>query len=165
MVWLVQNCRSKIVIGEDHNKFQPIRGFYGPWQPCWITDRNESNNSWLDHANEHSQSCAFLSHLLKWFSRRRLKCLRTTMAGRQVMAKAHMTPEHIFVTHLNWIYIFFHFSCSKWVVYSSVCTNRGSIKEMLERCLANFQGTDLCSCIWWSLLHFWVVRTNLFLSM
>ena len=64
-------------IGKDHNKFQPIRGFYGPWQPCWITDRNESNNSWLDHANEHSQSCAFLSHLLKWFSRRRLKCLRT----------------------------------------------------------------------------------------
>ena len=38
---------------EDHSKFQPIRGFYGPWQPCWITDHNESNNTWLDHANEH----------------------------------------------------------------------------------------------------------------
>jgi hypothetical protein len=60
---------------EDNLKFQPIRGFYGPWQPCWMTDRNESNNTWLDHANEHS--CHVWSHLLLWFSRRKLKCLRT----------------------------------------------------------------------------------------
>jgi hypothetical protein len=46
-----------------------------PWLPCWITDRNESNNTLLDHANEHS--CHVWSHLLQWFSRRRLKCLRT----------------------------------------------------------------------------------------
>ena len=64
---------------EDHLKFQPIRGFYGPWQPCWITDRNESNNSWLDHANEHF--CHVWSHLLQWFSRRRLKCLRMPSDG------------------------------------------------------------------------------------
>jgi hypothetical protein len=55
--------------------FEPIRDFYGPWQPCWITDHNESNNSWLDHANEHS--CHVWSHFLQWFSRRRLKCLWT----------------------------------------------------------------------------------------
>ena len=71
-------------IGEDHSKFQPIRGFYGPWQQCWITDRN---NTWLGHENEHS--CHVWSHLLQWFSRRRLKCLRTD-DGRQVMAIAHM---------------------------------------------------------------------------
>jgi hypothetical protein len=57
-------------------------------QPCWITDRNESNNTWLDHANEHS--CQVWSHLLQWFSRRRLKCLRTD-DGCQVMAIAHVT--------------------------------------------------------------------------
>ena len=56
-------------------KILPIRGFYCPWQPCWITNRNESNNTWLDHANEHS--CHVWSHLFQWFSRRRLKCLRT----------------------------------------------------------------------------------------
>jgi hypothetical protein len=38
-----------------------IRGYYGPWQPCWLTDRNESSNTWLDHANEHS--CHVWSHL------------------------------------------------------------------------------------------------------
>ena len=54
--------------------FSQSRGFDGPWQPCWITDRNESNNTWLDHANEHSRH--IWSHLLQWFSRRRLKCLR-----------------------------------------------------------------------------------------
>jgi hypothetical protein len=54
--------------------FSQSRGFDGPWQPCWITDWNESNNTWLDHANEHS--CHVWSHLLQWFSRRRLKCLR-----------------------------------------------------------------------------------------
>ena len=70
---------------EDLKKFQPIRGFYGPWQPCWIIDRNESNNTWLYHANEHS--CHVWSHLLQWFSRRRLKCLRMD-DGRQVMAIA-----------------------------------------------------------------------------
>jgi hypothetical protein len=57
-------------------------------QPCWIIDRNESNNTWLDHVNEHS--CHVWSHLLQWFSRRRLKWLRTD-DGRQVMAIAHMT--------------------------------------------------------------------------
>ena len=31
--------------------FSQSRDLYGPWQPCWITDRN---NTWLDHANEHS---------------------------------------------------------------------------------------------------------------
>ena len=53
-----------------------------------LSDRNESNNTWLDHANEHS--CHVWSHLLQWFSRRRLKCLWTD-GGRQVMAIAHMT--------------------------------------------------------------------------
>ena len=72
-------------IGEDHYKFQPIRGFDGPWQPCWITDRN---NTWLDHANEHS--CHAWSHLLQWFSRRRLKCLQMD-DRRQVMAITHLT--------------------------------------------------------------------------
>ena len=75
-------------IREDHNKFQSIRGFYGSWQSCWITDRNESNNTWLDHANEHS--CHVWSHLLQWFSRRRLKCLRMD-DGCQMMAKKFKT--------------------------------------------------------------------------
>ena len=68
--------------------FIQSEGFYGPWQPCWITDRNESNNTWLDQANEHS--CHAWSHLLQWFSRRWLKCLRTD-DGCQVMAIAHLT--------------------------------------------------------------------------
>jgi len=64
-----KNLRSPCSIAYRRRslKIQPIRGFYGPWQPCWITDRN---NTWLDHANEHS--CHVWSHLLQWFSRRRL---------------------------------------------------------------------------------------------
>jgi hypothetical protein len=55
-----------------------------PGSHAGLTDRNESNNTWLDHANEHSYHV-----LLQWFSRRRLKCLRTD-DGRQVMAIARV---------------------------------------------------------------------------
>jgi hypothetical protein len=26
-------------------KFQPIRTHYGPWQPCWISDQHQKQNS------------------------------------------------------------------------------------------------------------------------
>ena len=74
--------------------FSQSRDFYGPWQPCWITNRN---NTWLDHANEHSGHV--WSHLLQWFSRRRLKCLRTD-DGRQVMAIAHLWVR--WAKHRKW---------------------------------------------------------------
>jgi hypothetical protein len=31
-------------------KFQPIRTYYWPWQPCWISDWNEKQNFVEDHA-------------------------------------------------------------------------------------------------------------------
>ena len=59
-----------------------------PGSHAGLTGSNESNNTWLDHAHEHSYHV--WSHLLQWFSRRRLKCLRTD-DGRQVMAIAYPT--------------------------------------------------------------------------
>ena len=58
-----------------------------PGSHVGLIDRNESNNTWLEHANEHSYHV--WSHLLQWFFRRRLKCLRTD-DGRHVMAIARV---------------------------------------------------------------------------
>jgi hypothetical protein len=69
---------------------------------CYFLGRLESNNTWLDHANEHS--CHAWSHLIQWFSRRRLKCLRTD-DRRQVMAIAHLTLWFRWNWKLSWMII------------------------------------------------------------
>jgi hypothetical protein len=67
--------------------FSQSEAFMAPGSHVGLTDRNESNNTWLDHANEHSYHVS--SHLLQWFSRRRLKCIRTD-DRRNVMAIARV---------------------------------------------------------------------------
>jgi hypothetical protein len=67
--------------------FSQSEAFMAPGSHVVLTDRNESNNTWLDHANEHSYHVS--SHLLQWFSRRRLKCIRTD-DRRNVMAIARV---------------------------------------------------------------------------
>jgi hypothetical protein len=103
-----------VVLEKIIKNFSQSEAFMAPWQSCWIADRNNllcklvrkcrcgivlytqfvMYNSCIllgvifltvmnfDHANEHS--CHVWSHLLQWFSRRRLKCLQTD--GRQVMS-------------------------------------------------------------------------------
>jgi hypothetical protein len=34
-------------------KFRPIRTHYGPWQPCWISDQRQKQNSCIWPSSEH----------------------------------------------------------------------------------------------------------------
>jgi hypothetical protein len=89
---------------------------------------NESNNTWLDHANEHS--CHVWSHLLQWFSRRRLKCLRTD----------HPLPEVFFE---NNTFLWNHFV---------------NFNQALPKCSLGDPLPKLCSVWLWPYTGAWAIR-------
>jgi hypothetical protein len=68
--------KSKMATTAGHRltleKFQPIRAYYWPWQPCWISDWNEKQKFCRGPSKEHS--CKDWFQLAQWFRRRRLKC-------------------------------------------------------------------------------------------
>ena len=67
---------------------QPIRNKNGLWRPCLLMDRDKISN--IQRGPSIDASYQVSLHLAERFQRRRLKCLKLTDDGRQVMAKAHV---------------------------------------------------------------------------
>ena len=57
-------------------KFQRMRTHYGPWQPCWISNRHQKHKSGRGPSNEHFWQVWLKS--VQRFQRRRFKCEKLT---------------------------------------------------------------------------------------
>jgi hypothetical protein len=69
-------------------KNRPIRNKNCLWRPCLLMNRDEMSNLYREPSIDASYQV--LVHLAQRYQRRRLKCVKLTDDGPQVMAKAHI---------------------------------------------------------------------------
>ena len=58
-----------------------MRTYYGPWQPCWISNQHQKHKSGRGPSSEHFWQVWMKS--VQRFQRRRFKCEKLTTDGRR----------------------------------------------------------------------------------